>query len=144
MDGLPFLMFSVVFANISIMQPRTERVFLCLAAVSAALGIAAGAFGAHALKGRIGLEMGIVFETAVRYQMYHALGLMGVAWAWTRWPNPAVRAAGWLFIVGTVLFSGSLYLLSLTGIRWLGMITPVGGIALIAGWASLAWACIAK
>lgn len=81
----------------------------------------------------------LVFETAARYQIYHALALLGAAWAATRWPGPALAAAGWLFVAGTLIFSGSLYLLSLTGLRWLGAITPVGGLAFLAGWLCLAW-----
>lgn len=102
------------------------------------LAVAAGAFGAHALRTRLPPEMLAVFESGARYQMYHALGLVLVAWAATRWPGGAVRASGWLFITGTFLFSGSLYLLSITGTRWLGAITPFGGLAFITGWLSLA------
>src|SRR2546426_1108632 len=80
------------------------------------------------------------FETGARYQMYHALALLLVAWAMTRWPAPPVRAAGWLFVVGTVIFSGSLYALALTGTRAFGAVTPVGGLCFLAGWASLALA----
>ena len=79
------------------------------------------------------------FEVGARYHMYHALGLLAVAWAATRWPGSAVTAAGWLFLVGIVLFSGSLYLLSLTGQRWLGAITPLGGAAFLVGWFLLLW-----
>jgi uncharacterized membrane protein YgdD (TMEM256/DUF423 family) len=86
--------------------------------------------------------MQAVFETAARYHMYHALALLAAAWAFTRWPGGPVIAAGWLFVAGTVLFSGSLYLLALTGQRWLGAITPLGGLAFIAGWAALAWAAL--
>ncbi len=115
-----------------------EQVFAGVGAVSALVAVAAGAFGAHALRARLGAELLAVFETGARYQMYHALGLVAVAWAATRWPAPAVRAAGWLFIAGTVLFSGSLYLLALTGTRWLGAVTPLGGLCFLAGWLSLA------
>jgi uncharacterized membrane protein YgdD (TMEM256/DUF423 family) len=80
------------------------------------------------------------FETGVRYHMYHALALLAVAWAATRWPGGAVNASGWLFVAGIVLFSGSLYALSLSGVRWLGAITPLGGLAFVAGWLCLAWA----
>jgi uncharacterized membrane protein YgdD (TMEM256/DUF423 family) len=79
------------------------------------------------------------FEVGARYHMYHALGLLAVAWAATRWPGSAVTAAGWLFLVGIVLFSGSLYLLSFTGQRWLGAITPLGGAAFLVGWFLLLW-----
>ena len=116
-----------------------DRAFFIMGAVLAAVGVAAGAFGAHALRGRLPPEMLSVFETGVRYHLIHALGLLLVAWATTRWPGQAVNAAGWLFLAGTVLFSGSLYALSLSGIRVLGAITPLGGVAFIAGWFALAW-----
>ena len=103
-------------------------------ALSAALAVAAGAFGAHALRARLAADLLAVFETAARYQMYHALGLLAVAAALARWPTPSVRAAGWLFLTGTLHFSGSLYLLALTGTRWLGAITPLGGLCFIIGW----------
>lgn len=115
-----------------------ERTFAALGALSAAIAVAAGAFGAHALKGHLSPEDLSVFETAARYQMYHALALLAVAWAATRWPGGAVQAAGWLFVIGTLLFSGSLYALALSGVRWLGAITPLGGLAFLAGWVCLA------
>ena len=117
-----------------------ERTFAVLGALLACLAVGAGAFGAHGLRGRLTPELLDVFETAARYQMYHALGLLAVAWVADRWPGGATAAAGWLFVVGIVLFSGSLYLLSLTGTRWLGAITPLGGAAFLAGWLALAWA----
>lgn len=101
--------------------------------------MALGAFGAHALRGRLSAEMLQAFDTGLRYHMFHALGLLAVAWAGTRWPGSAVTAAGWLFVAGTLLFSGSLYLLALTGQRWLGAITPLGGLGFLAGWLALAW-----
>jgi uncharacterized membrane protein YgdD (TMEM256/DUF423 family) len=116
-----------------------ERVFFVVAALSAFLAVAAGAFGAHGLKGRLDAELLNTFEVGARYQMYHALALFVVAWAQTRWPGTLVTTSGWLFVAGTVLFSGSLYLLSLTGVRWLGAITPLGGLAFLAGWLCLAW-----
>jgi uncharacterized membrane protein YgdD (TMEM256/DUF423 family) len=119
-----------------------ERVFFGLGTLSALLSVAAGAFGAHALRERLAPDMLAVFETGARYQMYHALGLLAVAWAVGRWPGGAAIAAGWLFVAGTALFCGSLYLLTLTGQRWLGAITPFGGLAFIAGWAALAWAAL--
>lgn len=115
-----------------------ERIFLALGAISASIAVAAGAFGAHGLKNRLDAEMLAVFETGVRYQMYHAFGLIVVAWATTRWPGHMIETGGWLFIAGTILFSGSLYLLSLTGQKWLGAITPLGGLAFLAGWLCLA------
>ncbi len=116
-----------------------ERFFFALGSVSAFIAVALGAFAAHGLRSRLEPALLAAFETGVRYQMYHALALLAVAWACTRWPGTAVNASGWLFVAGTVLFSGSLYALSLTGVRWLGAITPVGGIAFLAGWLCLAW-----
>jgi uncharacterized membrane protein YgdD (TMEM256/DUF423 family) len=117
-----------------------DRTFFGLGAVSALVAVAAGAFGAHALRARLTPEYLAVFETAARYQMYHALGLLAVAWAVTRWPASLAAWAGWLFVAGTVLFSGTLYGLALTGARWLGAITPLGGVAFLAGWICLALA----
>lgn len=107
-------------------------------AVLGMLGVAAGAFGAHALRERLSDRSLDIFETAARYQMYHALAVLAAGWALERWGAPA-GAAGWSFVIGIVVFSGSLYLLALTGIRWLGAITPIGGVAFIVGWALLAW-----
>jgi uncharacterized membrane protein YgdD (TMEM256/DUF423 family) len=117
-----------------------DRIFFTLGALSALIAVAAGAFGAHALRGRLAPESLMVFETAARYQMYHGIGLLVVSWAALRWRGRLPHAAGWLFAIGTVLFSGSLYALSLTGVRWLGAITPFGGAALLAGWLCLALA----
>ena len=117
-----------------------DRVFFIAGALSAFVGVAAGAFGAHGLKGRLDADMLTIFETGARYQMYHAFALVAAAWAAERWPSTAVTASGWLFVAGTVLFSGSLYALSLSGVRWLGAITPFGGVAFLAGWLCLAWA----
>lgn len=114
-----------------------DRLFLALGAASAFISVAAGAFGAHALRARLAPDLLAVFETAARYQMYHALGLIAVAWVAGRWPGAMVHWAGWLFVAGTVLFSGSLYLLALSGARWLGAVTPLGGIAFLAGWLCL-------
>jgi uncharacterized membrane protein YgdD (TMEM256/DUF423 family) len=104
------------------------------------VGVAAGAFGAHALRARLAPDLLAVFETAARYQMYHALALLAVAWAGGRWPGPLLAWAGWLFVAGTLLFSGSLYALALSGVRWLGAITPLGGVCFLAGWLCLALA----
>jgi uncharacterized membrane protein YgdD (TMEM256/DUF423 family) len=117
-----------------------DRLFFGLGALLGALGVTAGAFGAHTLRSRIGPEMLAVFETGVRYQLIHALALLGVGWAATRWSSPAVPVAGWLFVTGILLFSGSLYVLALGGFRGLGLVTPIGGGAFIAGWFALAWA----
>ncbi len=116
-----------------------DRVFFVLGSLSAGLGVALGAFGAHALKARLSPEMLVVFETGVRYQLLHALALLAVAWASTRWPGTTVSASGWLFVAGTLLFTGSLVALALSGVRGLGAITPIGGAAWLAGWACLAW-----
>jgi uncharacterized membrane protein YgdD (TMEM256/DUF423 family) len=116
-----------------------DRAFFIIGAVLGALGVTAGAFGAHGLKARLTPEMLAVFETGVRYQLIHALALLAVAWAGARWSSPAISVAGWLFVVGIFLFSGSLYALCLTGIRGLGAVTPFGGVAFIAGWLALAW-----
>ena len=117
-----------------------ERSFALIGALFGFLAVAAGAFGAHALQARLSPDALEVFETAARYQMYHALALVAAAWVVTRWPGGAANAAGWLFVVGTVVFSGSLYILAFTGIRWLGAVTPLGGLAFLAGWLALAWA----
>ena len=118
---------------------KWKKLFFGIAALSAGLAVALGAFGAHALEGRIEASLIAVYETAARYHFYHALGLIAVAVAIGRWPGAGLlTAAGWLFIVGTLLFSGSLYTMTFTGIRQLGAITPLGGVAFIAGWICLA------
>ncbi len=114
------------------------EVWLAAAAVSGLVGVAAGAFGAHGLEGRSSAEELAAFETGARYQMYHALALFAVAWLADRQPDAtSVMVAGWAFVAGTVLFSGSLYVLGLTGSRALVLLTPVGGLAFLVGWASL-------
>ncbi|MFQ5720026.1 MAG: DUF423 domain-containing protein [Acidobacteriota bacterium] len=117
-----------------------ERVFFGLGALSALLAVAAGAFGAHGLKGRLPADLFDVFLVGARYHMYHALALLAAGWAAGRWPGAATTWAGWLFLAGTLVFSGSLYLLAFTGHRWLGAVTPLGGLAFMAGWACLVWA----
>ena len=119
-----------------------DRVFFALGALAAFVGVALGAFAAHGLKSRLDASLLATFEIGVRYQMYHALALLGVAWACTRWPGTLTNTAGWLFVAGILVFSGSLYLLALTGVRWLGAITPLGGLAFLAGWTCLAWAAL--
>jgi uncharacterized membrane protein YgdD (TMEM256/DUF423 family) len=119
-----------------------ERIFVVLGALSAGLAVAAGAFGAHGLRPRVTPELLAVFETGARYQMYHALGLLAVAGAAARWPGSGASLAGWLFVAGTILFSGSLYLLALGAPRWLGAVTPVGGLCFLAGWAVLVRAAL--
>ena len=121
-----------------------DRLFFALGCVSAAIAVTLGAFGAHGLRSRIVPDMLMTFEIGVRYQMYHALGLLAVGLALARWPSSALALAGWLFIAGTIVFSGTLYVLSLTGQRWLGAVTPIGGAAFIAGWLALAWAVWAR
>ena len=119
-----------------------ERTFFALGAASGFLSVAAGAFGAHALRAQLGPELLAVFETGARYQLFHALALLATGAAAARWPCRAVGVAGWLFVAGTVLFSGSLYLLTLTGIRRWGMVTPMGGLAWLGAWVALAWAAL--
>ena len=111
-----------------------ERMFFAIGSISAFLGVAAGAFGAHALKNRLTSEMLEIFEVGVRYQMYHAFGLLVTVWSIIQWPQGHGVTAGWLFVVGTIIFSGSLYVLSISGIRSFGAVTPLGGLAFLAGW----------
>lgn len=118
------------------------RLFFALGAIAAFLAVAAGAFGAHALEARLTPERLDTFKLGAQYQMYHALGLLAVAWATTRWPGGLTSAAGWLFVAGIVIFAGTLYGLGLGGPRWLGAITPLGGLSFLAGWGALAWAAL--
>ena len=120
-----------------------DRSFALVGAVLAFVGVAIGAFGAHGLQAHFEAhpDLGRIFETGARYHMYHALALLAVAWLASRQPGALVRWAGILFVVGIVLFSGSLYALAVTGLRKLGMITPLGGLAFLAGWGCLA-ACV--
>jgi uncharacterized membrane protein YgdD (TMEM256/DUF423 family) len=115
------------------------RTFFIIGVIFAGLAVALGAFGAHGLSSRLSPERLETFETGARYQMYHALALLAVAWALANWPQveKLLSAGGWLFVVGNVLFSGSLFLLSVTGFRWLGAITPLGGVAYVVGWLCL-------
>lgn len=107
-------------------------------ALAAGIGVVLGAFGAHGLKARVTPDLLAIFETGVRYQFYHVIGLLAAAWALQLGAQGAARAAGWLFVAGTAIFSGSLYVLALSGQRWLGAVTPIGGAAFIAGWLLLA------
>lgn len=118
------------------------RLFVFLGALSGFFAVAAGAFAAHGLKARLAPEMLAVFETGARYQMYHALALFAAAWCAAQLGGRLPAAAGWLFVGGTVLFSGSLYLLAVSGVRWLGAITPFGGVMFLAGWLCLALAAL--
>jgi uncharacterized membrane protein YgdD (TMEM256/DUF423 family) len=116
------------------------RLFAMLGALSAAVAVGAGAFGAHALRARLEPRMLEVFETGARYQMFHALGLFAVAWLIGQGGRGAGLAStgGWLLVAGTLLFSGSLYAMALSGVRALGAITPLGGVCFILGWVLLA------
>jgi len=118
-----------------------DRLFISLGAISAFVAVAAGAFGAHALRERLSASLLETFQTGATYQMYHALALVGVGLLLARFSVEGsgwLSAAGWLFVAGTVLFSGSLYALALTDTRWLGAITPLGGVAFLLGWAGVA------
>ena len=117
-----------------------DRLFIRLGAVAGFVGVALGAFGAHALRTRLSAEHLAVFETGVRYQLLHALALVLVGVLITRWPARFTTAAGWCFTAGIVLFSGSLYVLTLTGATAFGVVTPLGGLCFLAGWACLALA----
>ena len=114
-----------------------DRIFFAVGSVSGFLAVAFGAFGAHALKERLDARRFDIFETAARYQMYHALGMIAAAWLASR--GLALAATGgWVMLGGVVVFSGSLYALALSGENWLGAITPIGGLAMITGWALVA------
>ena len=121
-----------------------ERRLFAAGALSAGLAVLLGAFAAHALKSRLAPEALAVFETGVRYHLVHALGLLAAAWAATRFDPTRAARGGWLLLAGTVLFSGSLYLLALTGVRWLGLVTPLGGVAFIVGWVVLALSALKR
>ncbi|MEE9391286.1 MAG: DUF423 domain-containing protein [Planctomycetota bacterium] len=112
--------------------------WLFTGSLMAGLGVVAGAFGAHGLQKRVDADMIAVWKTAADYQIYHALALLAVAWAAERYATGMVQSAGWCFLAGIVVFSGSLYLLVLTGNKMLGAITPIGGVLFIAGWVLLA------
>ena len=124
-------------------MPGTARLFLAIGCIAALLAVALGAFGAHGLKARIAPELMQVYKTGVEYHFYHALGLILVGLAAFHLPQSVYLAgAGWAMLAGIVLFSGSLYLLALTGISWLGAITPLGGAAFIAAWVLFALAIL--
>jgi uncharacterized membrane protein YgdD (TMEM256/DUF423 family) len=118
------------------------RVWIIVGAINCFLAVAAGAFGSHGLKTKLTPEMLAVFEVGARYQMYHGLALLAVAWISHQFPGRSVTASGALFTLGILIFSGSLYLLALTGQRWIGAITPIGGLALLAGWFCIVLAAI--
>jgi uncharacterized membrane protein YgdD (TMEM256/DUF423 family) len=116
------------------------QLFLVLASLNGFLSVALGAFAAHGLRGRLSAELLSTFQTGVQYHMYHALALFGVGLLTLNYPAASLpKVSGYLFLAGILLFSGSLYLLSFTGVRWLGAITPLGGLAFLAGWGTLAW-----
>ncbi len=115
------------------------KICLLVASFALAAAVALGAFGAHALKSRLAPDMLSVYQTAVQYHFWHALGLFALALLMLQWDAPLLSWAAWLLLAGLMLFSGSLYLLALTGARWLGAITPLGGIAFIAAWLVVAW-----
>ncbi len=120
-------------------NPLMAKLFITLASLSGMAAVMLGAFGAHALKGRLDDYAGGVFETAVQYHFYHSLALLAVGLLALSQPQTVMlKSSGWLFFIGILIFSGSLYLLSITGVRWLGAITPLGGLSFIAGWACLA------
>lgn len=117
------------------------KIFLFLGGANAALVVILGAFGAHALKTRLTSDMMAIYHTAIQYHLFHALGLIAIGLLAAWWPSSGyLKWAGWIMLAGIVLFSGSLYVLSLSGMRWLGAITPLGGVAFIAAWVLL---CIA-
>jgi uncharacterized membrane protein YgdD (TMEM256/DUF423 family) len=119
-----------------------DKIFFIIGSILAGIAVATGAFGAHGLKNIVSAEMLDTWDTAVRYQMFHALGFLALAWTVSHWPAQTnlISLGGWLFLAGVLLFSGSLYILVLSGARWLGAITPFGGVAFVAGWVCLALA----
>jgi uncharacterized membrane protein YgdD (TMEM256/DUF423 family) len=119
-----------------------SKLFFMAGALLGCLGVAAGAFGAHALSARLAADRLALFELAVRYQLIHALALLAAAWAVERWPGPISVAAGWLLIAGTVIFCGTIYALAFSAPRILGAVTPIGGLSLIVGWLLLAVAAL--
>jgi uncharacterized membrane protein YgdD (TMEM256/DUF423 family) len=119
-----------------------DRTFMLIGALAGVVGVGLGAFGAHGLRSRLSPEMLAVFETGVRYHMYHALALVATAALMGRLDGRFISSAGWLFTAGIVLFSGSLYVVALTGVTIFGAITPIGGVAFLAGWACLAIASL--
>jgi uncharacterized membrane protein YgdD (TMEM256/DUF423 family) len=120
-----------------------RHLYIC-AALAGFFGVALGAFAAHGLKATLAPEMLSAFETGVRFQMYHAFALFAAAWGLARWQTRLFAVAGWLFVAGIVIFSGSLYLMASAGMRWLGAVTPLGGLAFLAGWLCLAWGSATK
>ena len=121
-------------------MPFAAKLFLVLGGLAGAAGVALGAFGAHALKTRLAPDLLAVWQTAVQYHLWHALALVAIGIVAIHLPaSTPLKWAGWLMVAGIVLFSGSLYVLALSGVRWLGAVTPFGGTAWIAAWVLLAW-----
>jgi len=121
------------------------RLCVIVSAIALAAAVALGAFGAHAMKARLAPESFAAYQTAVQYHFWHALGLLAVGILMTQWATAQGLAwAAWLLIAGLIFFSGSLYLLALTGARWLGALTPIGGGAFIAAWVVLAWVALRR
>jgi uncharacterized membrane protein YgdD (TMEM256/DUF423 family) len=116
--------------------------WIAVGSIWGCLAVVFGAFGAHALKDRLTPELLQTFELATKYQMYHALALIAVGLLGTRVDTVSLQVAGWAFLAGSLVFSGSLYILTLSGMKWLGMITPVGGLGMICGWIALAYTAI--
>jgi Uncharacterized small membrane protein len=126
------------------MMMHAQQWLLFFGALLGFLGVALGAFGAHALKQKLSLEMLTIFEVGVRYQMYHALAILFVALAMLLLKSPWLPYAGWSFVVGTIIFSGSLYILALSGVKAWGAVTPVGGLVLLLGWLFLAVGALSR
>jgi uncharacterized membrane protein YgdD (TMEM256/DUF423 family) len=117
---------------------KPDRLYFVIGSVFAGTAVAAGAFGAHGLRGSLEPRLLEAFATGARYLMFHALALLAVSWAVDRWPTAGLELGGRLIATGTVVFSGSLFVMALTGLRWLGAVTPIGGVLMIGGWAVLA------
>jgi len=123
----------------------SARIAILVGSAAMFVAVALGAFGAHALRARLTPDMTAVWQTAVQYHAWHALAILAVGMLLLQWPGQrAVEIAGWLFVAGIVLFSGSLYAMALTGVRGLGAVTPFGGVAFLAGWAALVWAAATR
>ena len=122
-------------------MPAVSKLFLLLGALAAMVAVMLGAFGAHALRAKLSPDLLAIYGTAVQYHFWHALGLLAIGIVAIHLPaSVPLKWAGWLMLAGIIIFSGSLYLLAVTGARWFGAITPFGGTAFIAAWAAFAWA----
>ncbi len=116
------------------------KTFIVIGAIAMALGVMLGAFGAHGLKNKLTPDLLAIYHTGVEYHLYHALGLLLVGVLVNQFPQVSgLQLGGWLLLAGILIFSGSLYVLAISGVRWLGAITPIGGLAFIAGWVWIAW-----